>query len=198
MKFTDTIAVLASLSATTLAAPLERRHEAENPFTLNIRYSNSPLQGPIQANAGAFWVNKPTSSYPCPEGVKNCPSGTSTSFFSSGDGQLHLNVQVGGGQQVYIGPNGLLTYDEPHVTAKRNGSSVTGFEIGNEDFMSQFYQFYLCNDDVTDENAYRIWVEYRDEKGQTGHGGFNGKNTCVKVSLQVQDTSKGFGAWAYK
>lgn len=66
-------------------------------FTLNIRWSNSPLKGPIHANAGSFWTGKPTASY-CPENVPGCQPANTTSFVAQ-DGKLFLNTAVPGGQQ---------------------------------------------------------------------------------------------------
>ncbi|KAK7756957.1 hypothetical protein SLS62_000973 [Diatrype stigma] len=83
----------------------------------------------INANGGKFWVNRETSAY-CPDGIEglDCTQlpGTST-VFTGGNGTLSLNVAVPGGQQVYIAPDGSLSYTEPHSASMPDGSVSTGF-----------------------------------------------------------------------
>ena len=83
--------LLALASLASLAA------SADSAFTLNVRWSNSPLAGPINANGGSFWTGKPTSSY-CPSNVPECVVVNTTSFVSSASGGLALNAVVPGGQ----------------------------------------------------------------------------------------------------
>ncbi|THY33124.1 hypothetical protein D6D00_01146 [Aureobasidium pullulans] len=194
MKFTNTIALLASASSA-IAAPLEARHNPAKPFELDISFSNSPLNGPIQASNGSFWIGKKASTS-CPSNISPCPPGTNTSFTSSGDGKLFLNAEVPGGQQVYIRPDGLLTYTIPHSAAMPAGSQISGFEISPLNQVGKFYDYWLCSEDSTDK-AYRIWLEYRDENGAVKQNGFTGKNACTMVSLLAKDVKEGFAAWEY-
>lgn len=92
MKFLAALSLLSLASA----AP-QPRQSSDSPFTLNIRWSNSPLKGAINANGGSFWNGKPTVSY-CPENVPGCSTANTTSFVSQ-NGKLHLNTGVPGGQQ---------------------------------------------------------------------------------------------------
>ena len=82
----------AALSITSLAAAVEAA------FTLNIRWSNSPLSGPIGANSSSFWTGIPIESY-CPPNIPECVSVNTTSFLSNSQGSLFLNDGVPGGQQ---------------------------------------------------------------------------------------------------
>ena len=88
-----------SLLSLASAGPLQQRQSSGNgdPFVLNIRWSNSPLKGPINANGSAFWSGKPTASY-CPDNVPGCKEVDTTSFVGR-DGNLFLNTGVPGGQQ---------------------------------------------------------------------------------------------------
>lgn len=88
-----------SLLALASASPADRRQSATSAdaFTLNIRWSNSPLSGPLNANGGSFWTGKPTASY-CPETVPGCKPVNTTSFVAQ-EGKLFLDVGVPGGQQ---------------------------------------------------------------------------------------------------
>lgn len=198
MKFTitNTIGLLAAAS-TTLAAPLEARHDTAKPFTLDISFSNSPLSGPIQASSGSFWIGK-NATTSCPSSVNpNCPAGNTTSFTSSGNGLLHLNTEVPGGQQVYIRPDGLLTYTQAHTASTPSGSTFSGFEISSTNQLAKFYNFWLCSEDATDK-AYRIWLQYRSDKGAITQNGKTGSNACTQVNLLANDVKKeGPAAWQY-
>lgn len=100
MKFFAATLSLLSLAS---AGPLQQRQSADNgssadsPFVLNLRWSNSPLSGPINANGGSFWNGKPTASY-CPDNIPGCKEVNTTSFVGR-DGNLFLNTGVPGGQQ---------------------------------------------------------------------------------------------------
>jgi hypothetical protein len=196
--FTNTLAILATASST-LAAPLEARHDAAKSFTLDISFSNSmgTLSGPIQASNGSFWVHKKASTS-CPTNVNpNCPPGNTTSFTSSGNGLLYLNTEVPGGQQVYIRSDGLLTYTQPHSAYTPADSTFSGFEISSLNQVAKFYDFWLCGEDASDK-AWRVWLEYRDDKGATRQNGLGGGNACTMVSLLANDVKeKGPAAWQY-
>ena len=84
--------VFAAVSIASLTAAVEAA------FTLNIRWSNSPLSGPIGANGSSFWTGKPIESY-CPPNIPGCVSVNTTSFLSNDQGSLFLNGGVPGGQQ---------------------------------------------------------------------------------------------------
>lgn len=106
MKFFAATLSLLSLAS---AGPLQQRQSSGNdgPFTLNIRWSNSPLKGPINANGSAFWNGKQTASY-CPDNISGCKEVNTTSFVGR-DGNLFLNTGVPGGQQgmFYLSPTSI-------------------------------------------------------------------------------------------
>lgn len=63
--------------------------------------------------------------------------------------------------------------------------------------MAKFYDFWLCSEDASDK-AWRIWLEYRDDKGDTRQNGLSGGNACTMVSLLANDVkTKGPAAWQY-
>ncbi|KAI0188029.1 hypothetical protein EV127DRAFT_435298 [Xylaria flabelliformis] len=85
----------------------------------------------INASGGKFYINRNTSTY-CPEGVSglDCTvySGTGTTLvIGNGTATMSLQVSVPGGQQVYIGPDGALSYTQAHSAAMPANSTVTGF-----------------------------------------------------------------------
>lgn len=99
------------LSFTPFLSAVTAQSQPADPFTLNVRWSNSPLNGPLNANRGAFWIGKPTAAY-CPENIPHCPVVNTTSFVAQ-DGKLFLNTAVPGGQQgIFYLPLFLLIFSD--------------------------------------------------------------------------------------
>lgn len=125
MFTTPTLALaLAVLGA---ASPLTRR--TTSTFALISIHSGDPdvHLRPITASDFKLWLGKPTASY-CPSDVvPDCPSGNSTSF-ASGDGGLSMNVEVPGGQLVYVATDGTVGYTQAHSGSVPAGAITTGFE----------------------------------------------------------------------
>lgn len=48
-------------------------------------------------------------------------------MLAGGEGTLSLGVVVPGGQQVYVAPDGALSYTQPHSAYKPEGSVVDGW-----------------------------------------------------------------------
>ncbi|KAK6526553.1 hypothetical protein TWF694_005135 [Orbilia ellipsospora] len=73
--------------------------------------SNPSFNGKsLTASEGTFWIGKPTgTSCSLPDHSK-CPKGTDTAVNVWLAGTVNMSVAVAGGQQVYIGPNGALSY----------------------------------------------------------------------------------------
>ena len=201
MKTTTILSALALAATNTLAAPLEARHDLNSPFELYVTYTNSQgyLHGSLQANGGNFWINKNSSSY-CPSSIgSSCPTSNLTTFIGSNPaGTLSLNVAVPGGQQVYIAPNGLLSYTVAHSANIPAGSITSGLvaNTGNNLF-NKFYSFWLCNEAGEDTEAYRIWLAYRNVEGIQLQNGNKGNNTCSLVNLNARDVKTGATAWQY-
>ncbi|KAL1793840.1 hypothetical protein ACET3X_007261 [Alternaria dauci] len=84
---------------------------------------------PLTARGTKFYLGGgPPSSY-CPAetiGAENCPPGNTT-VLAGGDVTLGLGVVVPGGQQVYVAPDGALSYTVAHSAYIPEGSHVDGF-----------------------------------------------------------------------
>jgi hypothetical protein len=93
-------------------------------FSVISARSASPVHLlPLTARGGKFYLGGgPPSSY-CPvEQVGSaCPSGNST-VLAGGDKTLSMGVIVPGGQQVYVGPDGALSYTGAHSAFVPEGS----------------------------------------------------------------------------
>ncbi|KAB8233449.1 hypothetical protein ETB97_000718 [Aspergillus alliaceus] len=94
------------------------------PFGVMATHSASPIHLlPMNAAGQKFWLGGETTSYcPLPE---NCPPGNQTVFAPGGYG---LNVNVPGGQQVYVDPNGALSFTQAHSAYIPDGSARGPFE----------------------------------------------------------------------
>ncbi|XHF98387.1 hypothetical protein AWENTII_001940 [Aspergillus wentii] len=110
MKLTLLPSVLLPLLATAAPAPTAESNEPSPPFGVMSSRSASPIHLlPMTASAQSFWLGGETASY-CPLKT-GCPPGKETVFAPGGTG---LNVEVPGGQQVYINPDGALSFTQAH------------------------------------------------------------------------------------
>ncbi|KAI8950452.1 hypothetical protein F4801DRAFT_549135 [Xylaria longipes] len=132
----------------------------------------------INASGGKFYINRNTSTY-CPDGVSglNCSafSGTGTTLVTgSSTTTMSLDVTVPGGQQVYIAPDGSLSYTQAHSASMPANSIVVGFSRQqSEAFGAPVYLYsadqywYLCP--VTEgeprERTYQIFASTKVPKG---------------------------------
>ncbi|KAJ5584720.1 uncharacterized protein N7459_004520 [Penicillium hispanicum] len=126
-------AFLASLALPLLAAAAPApapSGQANPPFTVMSIRSASPIHY-LQMNAAGqkFWLGGSTSSY-CPTNVgAGCPPGNQTVFAPGGNA---MDVEVPGGQQVYVDPSGALSFTQAHSALIPPGSAVGGlaYELG--------------------------------------------------------------------
>ncbi|KAJ5721422.1 uncharacterized protein N7483_009356 [Penicillium malachiteum] len=93
--------------------------------------SGSPIHyTQMNADGQKFWLGGSTSSY-CPDvdGIV-CPPGNQTIFASGGNA---MDVEVPGGQQVYVDPTGALSFTQAHSASIPAGSAVGGlsYEAGS-------------------------------------------------------------------
>ena len=101
---------------------------SDTAFTLTA--SNPQLAAidgkPVTA-AGQHWVIGGTTESYCPDQVNpNCPAGNITAVVSSG-GSAAMDVEVPGGQQVYLDPFWNVGYSQAHSASIPSGSLTTGF-----------------------------------------------------------------------
>ncbi|KAB8273009.1 hypothetical protein BDV30DRAFT_211330 [Aspergillus minisclerotigenes] len=120
MKFSMVPSLLLPLLAA--AAPAAPENP---PFGVMSARSASPIHLlPMTASGQKFYLGGKTQSYcPLPES-KDCPPGTETVFSPGGYG---LNVNVPGGQQVYVDPQGALSFTQAHSAYIPEGSAVGPF-----------------------------------------------------------------------
>ncbi|KAH7350285.1 hypothetical protein BKA66DRAFT_431415 [Pyrenochaeta sp. MPI-SDFR-AT-0127] len=83
---------------------------------------------PLTARGGKFYLGGPGPSSYCPVAQVGdaCPPGNET-VLAGGDKTLGLGVIVPGGQQVYVAPDGALSYTVAHSAYIPTGSIIDKF-----------------------------------------------------------------------
>jgi hypothetical protein len=196
MKYTTAVASLlaAAAAAPTAIQPVARQAESSPYFGVIAQRSASPIHfQPMNARGGRFYLGgKGPSSY-CPEevvGPENCPAGNVTTF-AGGNQTLSLGVVVPGGQQVYVAPDGALSYTQAHSAYIPPGSTVTGFsrtKAPNSDafgYLNWEKGFIACPGAAEDG-----WQVY----GNIANGTFS--NDCLGFSA-IASPGNAPGAWQY-
>ncbi|KAI1775030.1 hypothetical protein F4818DRAFT_417574 [Hypoxylon cercidicola] len=150
----------------------------------------------INASGGKFWVNRDTSAY-CPEGIEGLDCTLypgSKTVFAGGNNTISLSVSVPGGQQVYIAPDGALSYTQPHSAFMPNGSVVTGFSrTRSESFGAPVilgmlgHSWLICpvGEGEPQEKTYQLFILADSQK-----------EGCYLTSVRTY-TSSGLDAWEY-
>ncbi|KAG9835899.1 hypothetical protein KCU98_g13039, partial [Aureobasidium melanogenum] len=149
-------------------------------------HSGSPVHlSAINANGNSFWLNKETSSY-CPNiTVTSCPEGKYT-YFEGGNNTLSLNVEVPGGQRVYVAQDGSLGYTIPHgsVSGSQN-VSYTGFNLRDSGIHLQYKGADWIA--VPIGSAYKVYAAAAENAPQNG----------TSFAFRVGSVNATFGAWEY-
>ncbi|MCJ1359730.1 MAG: hypothetical protein MMC33_009732 [Icmadophila ericetorum] len=124
----------------------------------------------------------------CPTSVVpngTCPAGTQTVFANGGSA---LDVEVPGGQQVYIAPSGLLTYTRAHSSSYPPGSQFGGFGALDGEYVitSPAGQGWLACPSSQVAQAYQIYAD------RAGH-----PDGCTDITLLLHSYTGPFAAWQY-
>lgn len=187
MKFTLTALALPLLAS---AAPAPA---ANPPFTVMAARSASPIHY-LQLNAAGqkFWLGGSTASY-CPSQVQNCPPGNQTVFAPGGSA---LDTEVPGGQQVYIDPNGALSFTQAHSANIPAGSSYGPFAYeAGEPWSHYSYQgwgatgFMAC---PTEDNRWQVFGALANATVPKGD-----VNECLGFSAMAITYKGDIPAWQY-
>ncbi|KAH8165103.1 hypothetical protein CIB48_g3130 [Xylaria polymorpha] len=149
---------IAALAASVSGA---RQSALDGPFTARLS-SRNVVNKAVNSSSGQFFINTPTETY-CPGGVVDCSNftGTETVFVLGDDTRIGLQVEVPGGQQVYIGPDGALSFTPAHSAYIPPGSIVNGFSreqgIGPNEVYLRIAnrQWYIC---PLPENVYQVFA----------------------------------------
>ncbi|EPS36364.1 hypothetical protein H072_10106 [Dactylellina haptotyla CBS 200.50] len=131
MKFT--LATVITAASVVSAAPTYSSEPKPLALTMMAIRSASPIHfGRVDASGQKFYIglDRPSSYCPSPPvPVGSCPSGNYTSI-SWGQYGPYMNVEVPGGQQIYIAPDNSLSYTQAHSGSMPPGSTTDGFTLG--------------------------------------------------------------------
>ncbi|KAI9639981.1 hypothetical protein NHQ30_011650 [Ciborinia camelliae] len=176
--------------ATLLATPLVSAcGGAAEAFGLISIQSGSRLQAQsINAVDGHLWIGKNTSSY-CPL-KSGCPAGNITTF-TAGNQTLHMNVEVPGGQQVYINTTAAISFTAPHsaetfdgLTTGWNYTAGEGSSLGRLTFPG--YGFIACAS-TDGPDMYQVYAT----PGGVGTG------NCTSIAINTVPYHGNVTAWEY-
>ncbi|KAI9782845.1 MAG: hypothetical protein M1839_004596 [Geoglossum umbratile] len=97
------------------------------PYTIHVRCDHDvpqELQGKdIEAAGRTFWIGQNGPMTYCPTTVSNCPPGNKTVLV----GLAGMNVEVPGGQRVYVESDGRMGFTQAHSASSPLGSFFDGF-----------------------------------------------------------------------
>jgi len=127
--YTSTFLTILAAASSAIATPLNsKRSDAGDAFTLISIRSGSDLQNAaISATDYGLWVGKSTTSS-CPDSVGTaCPEGTVTAFTAQEYSGINMDSEVPGGQKLYVGTDGTVSYSIPHSAELPAGAIISGF-----------------------------------------------------------------------
>ncbi|KAJ5493446.1 secreted protein [Penicillium diatomitis] len=153
--------------------------------------SGSPIQyATLNASGQKFYLGGSTSSY-CPsEIVKDCPPGTQTAIAPSGNA---LDVEVPGGQQIYVDPTGAVSFTQAHSASMPAGSVQGGFTFETQADVT----YWLFKGDgllacPTSDNRYQVFAPVDNLKVPSGN-----KDDCLGFSARGIPYTDAAPAWQY-
>lgn len=209
MKFTLTSLALPLLAA---AAPVTQS-TANPPFSVMSIRSGSPIHY-LQLNAAGqkFYLGGSTATY-CPTQVTDCPPGNQTVLAPGGTAlvshELHYlmptNVQrktpsnneqdtmVPGGQQVYIDPNGALSFTQAHSANIPQGSLLGPFHYSADEPWAHYSfgstGFMAC---PAEDNRWQVFAAIQNATVPNGN-----VDECLGFSAVALDYTGDVPAWQY-
>ncbi|EED19212.1 IgE-binding protein [Talaromyces stipitatus ATCC 10500] len=193
MKFSVIAPAVLAACAAALPTAQEAKPDAAGPFSLMALRSASPLHfQPINAAGQKFWVGGSTSSY-CPSNIDPCPPGTQTVFANTNG----LDVEVPGGQAVYVDPSGALSFTQAHSAYIPEGSvqgpftytpgqpfgTYTTGAFGSTGFMA-------CPDNAAAPTKWQVFAAIQNATVPTGNVG-----DCLGFDAAAIEYSGEIPAW---
>lgn len=97
------------------------------PFSLTASNPGIPIDGKAVTACGRHWTIDGTTCTYCPDEVGDCPPGDITAVNTGADGGASMNVEVPGGQRVYLDPYWNMGYTQAHSASIPPGSLISGF-----------------------------------------------------------------------
>ncbi|KAL1970219.1 hypothetical protein VTN77DRAFT_5379 [Rasamsonia byssochlamydoides] len=198
MKITTLLtAALMPLLATAMPAmkKAQPRQEDSGTFTVMALRSGSPIHFlPMQAAGERFYLGGQPATY-CPTEVTNCPPGNQTVLIRG----VALDVEVPGGQQIYVNPEGALSFVQAHSVLIPPGSSYGPFSyqpgqpFGQYSFEGWGAQgFMACPNQATNPSSWQVFAALQNATVPTGN-----VNDCLGFNAAAIPYNGSFAAWQY-
>jgi len=166
-------------------------------FTLTVSNPTLEINGwPVQAGGLTLAIGGSTESY-CPSQVApNCPPGTVTALVASGNnGPFSMDVEVPGGQLLYLNPYWDLAYTQAHSAYIPSGSITTGLAAyqggGFVNLNGNGAGWVGCPPTAAGGGGGQWALIAKNATNAANLGG------CTAVNLKVNVISSGAAAWQY-
>jgi len=168
------------------------------PFTLTASNPKLSIDGwAVNAEGETLAIGGSTASY-CPDQVKpNCPPGTTTALVASGNGDavFSMDVEVPGGQQVYLNPYWDIAYTQAHSAYIPPGSLTTGLAAyqggGFVNLNGNGAGWVACPPTAMGGGG-NVWALIAKNSTNAANLGL-----CTGVNLKVNVIAPGPAAWQY-
>ncbi|KAH8695233.1 IgE-binding protein [Talaromyces proteolyticus] len=194
MKFTSFIPA-SLLAASVAAAPVAKGNSA---FTVISARSGSPIHlQAINAAGSKFWVGGSPATF-CPSFVNPCPPGNETVWANA----FNMDVEVPGGQTLYVAPSGALSFTTAHSMSMPAGSQQGPFDnqqpSSGEEFgtytTSSFGAtgFMACPDDATNASSWQVFAAIRNATVPTGN-----VDDCLGFDALTTSYTGSIPTWEY-
>ncbi|KAL8740057.1 MAG: hypothetical protein Q9190_007197 [Brigantiaea leucoxantha] len=202
LLLTSFLSVTAALASSSHLSP--RADSTAVSFSLIAARSTSPIHlRAINASDYGFYIGQSTSSY-CPFQIQTCPPGNQTVITIS-NGSAIMDVEVPGGQQVYVSMTGALSYTPPHSTWIPPNSTTIGFEytppdsnftLGAFSFHGDGANGFLACPFEAEGGPKGVWRVYADVKGVSDVG-IRKRADCLPFAALTTKFRGTVAAWEY-
>jgi len=197
MQFT-TAALVALAPLLASAAPVDScpgESGVPTAFTVMSVRSGSPIQYlALNAAGQKFWLGGNTASY-CPTTVNPCPPGNVTVIL----GGYSMDTEVPGGQQIYVAPDGSLSFTQAHSIYIPTGSALGPFTVtaGVPDARYSFTGwgasgFMACPNTASDPTSWQVFAALQNATVPTKN-----VNDCLGFDALALNYTGTVPAWQY-
>ncbi|KAL1975045.1 hypothetical protein VTN31DRAFT_3437 [Thermomyces dupontii] len=194
MKFLTLVISILPVLAAAAPAPAADTDSANAFRVMALRTGSGIHYLPMQARGSKFWLGGLPATY-CPEMVENCPPGKETVILGSSS----LYVQVPGGQNLYVTPEGELGFTRAHSTYVPPGAAIGGFKhVAGEPHGQWSFKgfgadgFMACPDDAENPSSWQVFAAMNNATVPTGN-----VKDCLTFTAAAVPYDGSFAAWQY-
>ncbi|XXG96176.1 hypothetical protein Hte_002455 [Hypoxylon texense] len=165
-------------------------------YFMTVFAPNTEVDGAlINAASQGFYLSLDGPSTYCPSNVQNCPEVQGTLVTA---GMTGMAVQVPGGQQIYVAPDGQVQYTQAHSSSMPPGSMVGGWY--NKTVVIPSSSDIDCGvgdgDGNGNDNSTTTTTRYVFDFLSTDGSGKGGVKICPDVPAAIRQTGAGYSVYA--